>query len=94
MASQDFTATADPTAIETALSLSPGVRYFVQNVDERSRVRYRVSTTKPAASDRSHYLRPGESLRITPDDDGGDLVWFWGESVAMIVTDGGIPLVA
>ena len=81
---RDFDVTPAPQDLLAALSLSPGVRYSIQNIDPGARVFARVQDTAPSIGDRANVIPPfgfgyptaaaGEGIWVWTPDPGGSAI--------------------
>ena len=87
MASRNFDATGDPRSLESALSLTVGTSYYVQNVDPVASLRIRAAAVKPAATARAHIIAAGGSIVVEPEANVSNWGWTDDEACAVIVTE-------
>lgn len=87
MASRNFTATGDPQAVETVLSLTVGRPYYLQNVDPVASLRFRDAAVKPPPTMRAHIIASGGSIVVTPTENTKMWAWTDDGTCACIVSD-------
>lgn len=87
MASMDFDASGEPQALEAALGLAVGTRYYVQNADTVASLRLRSAAVQPSRNARAHVLASGSALTVEPE--AGESTWAWSDDgvCAVIVTE-------
>ena len=72
---RDFDVTPVPQDLIAALSLIPGVRYSIQNIDPGARIFARVQAAVPSVGDRANVIQPFEIHY--PTAAAGQGIWVW-----------------
>ncbi|MCY4468371.1 MAG: hypothetical protein OXC08_06585 [Thiotrichales bacterium] len=84
--SLDHVVTDAPADLVSALSLTVGQAYSIQNVDPRDRVFVRIATAAPARTDRANVIPPYQFGYPTADAGEGIYVWTdLGRTAAIVV---------
>ena len=64
-----------PRDATTALGLSTGTRYAIQNIDPRGRVFVRIQADAPSVDDRANIILPWQFGYA--EFDAGERIWLW-----------------